>query len=80
MNEIDARILQVIEELRDSKKMKLSEIYESLNMSKQNIYSIKNKDDRHFTVAQINYLVKKYNIDPGFVFGLDDKISIKNQI
>jgi hypothetical protein len=64
-------MLQLPEHLKAAGKIEYTKEYiKALGMSKQNYYAISREGWPHFTVAQILIVVKKYRIDPRWIFGL----------
>ena len=74
MNNIDKRILRLIELLKNESQ--ISSYYQFCNeigMLKQTITKIKN-GTAHFTVLQIESICKKYNVNANWIFGIEKNV------
>jgi hypothetical protein len=80
MLESDKNILKVIDFLKDSGKISFkTEAYEVINISRQNLWKIKNPDKlpkqkHHFTAEQIIIFCKHFNINANYIFGFESNV------
>lgn len=72
MNEIDDRILRLIEVLLFQKVIDSdTQFAEAIGLGRQTISNIKGRN-QHFTVAHILRICKVYNANPKYIFGFEN--------
>ncbi len=70
----DQNILQLIEILKASGKIRYdTEFCESIDLRKQNLVNIK-AGRNHFTPEHIEKVIKQYQVNANWIFGVSDKI------
>ncbi|SZD72040.1 Uncharacterised protein [Candidatus Ornithobacterium hominis] len=79
MTEIDKRLLNFIETLKQTKKIRFDmDFCRAIGMQKQRLYTIKNYNGR-FTIDEIKTICKVYHLDANAVLGLVPSSSLKFQ-
>lgn len=74
MDEIDQRIIIIINILITYKKVKnVKDFSEKIGMLRSTISRIK-KGINHFTVIQIDTMCKMFDINPSCIFGYEDNV------
>lgn len=80
MLESDKNMLKAIDFLKDSGQISFRmEAYEVINISRQNLWKIKNPDKNpkqksHFTAEQIFIFCKYFNINANYIFGFESNV------
>ncbi len=74
MNVPDKHILQLIEILKNSGKIRYdTEFCEAIDLRKQNLVNIK-AGRNHFTPEHIEKVIKQYHVNANWIFGVSEKI------
>lgn len=70
----DERILRLIDLLKFHKTIKtINQFCEEIGVLRQTVYKIRN-GEAGFTVAHIDSICKKYNVNANWIIGVDKKV------
>jgi len=79
MKTVDERILTLIEILKTLKIIRFdTEFCDSIEIKKQNLNRIK-KGDVYFTTKHIDKIIKIYQVNANWIFGVSDKIFLTHK-
>lgn len=74
MDEIDRRIFEIIEYLKQGGKISSdNQFAEKIGITRQKLSGIRNREERHFTVEDILLICKHFKANPSYIFGFDKK-------
>jgi hypothetical protein len=70
----DERILRLIDLLKFQKIIKtINQFCDEIGVLRQTVYKIRN-EDAGFTVAHINMICKKYNVNANWIIGIEKTV------
>lgn len=79
MIEINKRVFLIIDELKRLGIIDFdNDFCEAIGLLKQNLSNIK-KERMNFNLKHVNNIIKKYNVNPNYIFGLDNKMFQKQK-
>lgn len=79
MLEINKRVFLIIDELKRLGIIDFdNDFCEAIGLLKQNLNNIKN-GKMSFNLKHVNNIIKKYNVNPYYIFGLESKMFQKQK-